>query len=131
LPLAVVDASAVAAILFGEPAADDIVRRLGARELAAPSLLPYEIVSVAGGKVRRGEIPAETAAMALEAFVRVSIALHDPDCLEVFRLTVRTRLTAYDAVYLSLAHSLSADLVTLDAKLAGAWSRLARPRGRR
>jgi predicted nucleic acid-binding protein len=126
VPLAVVDASAVAAILFGEPAADDVVRQLGARELAAPSLLPYEIVSVAGGKVRRGEVSPETAAMALAAFVRVRIVLHEPDCLEVFRLSVRTRLTACDAAYLFLARSLSGDLVTLDEKLAGAWSRLVR-----
>lgn len=122
----VVDASAIAAILFGEPAADDIVARLGANRLAAPSLLPYEIASVAGAKVRRGEVLTETAAMALGVFARVRIALHEPDVLEVFQITVRTRLTAYDAAYLWLARSLSADLVTLDEKLAGAWRRLTR-----
>jgi len=53
LPVAVVDASAIAAILFGEPAADDIVERLGSSQLAAPSLLPYEIVSVASGRGSR------------------------------------------------------------------------------
>ena len=37
---------------------------------------------------------------------------------------VQTRLTAYDAAYLHLAQSLSADLVTLDGKLARVWSRL-------
>lgn len=124
MPVAVVDASAIAAILFGEPAADDIVRRLGGSQLAAPSLLPYEIASVAGGKVRRGEVPTEAAAVALGAFARVRIVLHEPDCLEVFRFTIRTRLTAYDAAYLWLARSLSADLVTLDKKLASAWSSL-------
>jgi predicted nucleic acid-binding protein len=124
VPVAVVDASAIAAILFGEPAADDVVRRLGASQLAAPSLLPYEIVSVAGGKIRRGEVATETAAVALGAFTRVPVALHEPDCIEVFRLTIQTRLTADDAAYLWLARSLQADLVTLDEKLARAWSRL-------
>jgi predicted nucleic acid-binding protein len=123
--VAVVDASAIAAILFGEPAADEVVERLGASGLAAPSLLPYEIVSVASGKVRRGEASAETAETALGAFGRVRIVLHEPNSLEVFRLTGKTRLTAYDAAYLWLAQSLSADLVTLDEKLARAWSRIA------
>ena len=43
---------------------------------------------------------------ALGAFARMRILLHEPDLLEVFRLTVRTRLTAYDAAYLHLAQSL-------------------------
>ena len=84
MPSVVVDASAIAAVLFGEPSADEVAERLGSAQLAAPSLLPYEIVSV----------------------------------------TVRTRLTAYDAAYLHLAQSLSAELVTLDGKLARVWSRL-------
>ena len=61
---------------------------------------------------------------ALGAFARMRILLHDPDLSEVFRLTVQTRLTVYDAAYLHLAQSLSADLVTLDGKLARVWSRL-------
>jgi predicted nucleic acid-binding protein len=124
LPSVVVDASAIAAILFSEPSADEVVERLGSAQLAAPSLLPYEIVSVAGGKVRRGEIPTDTAMTALGAFARMQILLHEPDFSEVFRLTVRTRLTAYHAAYLHLARSLSAELVTLDDKLARVWSRL-------
>lgn len=124
MPVAVVDASAVAAILFGEAGAARVVERLDASQLASPSLLPYEIVSVAGGKVRRGEVSSEIAMQVLGAFARVRIALHEPDCAEVFRLADRTRLTAYDAAYLWLARSLSADLVTLDGKLARAWSRL-------
>jgi predicted nucleic acid-binding protein len=123
LPVAVVDASAVAAILFGEASADAIVDRLGSNRLAAPSLLPYEIVSVAHGKLRRGEVSAELAAMALGAFGRMRIALHEPHVLGLFRLTDRTRLTAYDAAYLWLAQSLSADLVTLDERLAKVWSK--------
>jgi hypothetical protein len=41
------DAPAIAAVLFSEPSADDVVERLVSASLAAPSLLPYEIVSVA------------------------------------------------------------------------------------
>ena len=124
MPSVVVDASAIAAVLFSEPSADEVAERLGSAQLAAPSLLPYQIVSVASGKVRRGEVPSGTAMMALAAFARLRVRLHEPDFSEVFRLTVRTRLTAYDAAYLHLAQSLSAELVTLDDKLARVWSRL-------
>jgi predicted nucleic acid-binding protein len=124
VPVAVVDASAVAAILFGEASAEQIVKQVGSRALAAPSLLPYELASVADGKVRRSELSAEAATVALRAYSLLQIALHDPDLLEVFRIAVRGRLTASDAAYLWLARSLSANLVTLDQKLAKAWVKL-------
>jgi predicted nucleic acid-binding protein len=121
VPVVVVDASVVAAILLGEATAEECVERLDGNELAAPSLLPYEIVSVADGKVRRGEVSTETAAVALGTFTRMHIALHEPDAIELFRLAARTGLTAYDAAYLWLARFLAADLVTLDKKLERAW----------
>jgi len=125
LPLVVVDASVVAAILFGEASAEASVERLEGCDLAAPSLLPYEIVSVAGGKVQRGAVSAEAALGIVGAFRRLSIVLHEPDSLEVFRLTVQTKLTAYDAAYMWLARFLAVDLVTLDKQVERAWSRLA------
>ena len=124
MPVAVVDASAVAAILFGEASAEHIVKKVGSRALAAPSLLPYELASDAEGKVRRSELSAEAATVALRAYSLLPIALHDPDLLEVFRIAVRARLTAYDAAYLWLARSLSANLITLDQKLAKARVKL-------
>ena len=124
MPVAVVDASAVAAILFGEASAEHIVKQLRTHALAAPSLLPYELASVADGKVRRSELSAEAATVALRAYSLLPIALHDPDLLEVFRIAVRARLNAYDAAYLWLARSLSTNLVTLDQKLAKAWAKL-------
>lgn len=117
MPLVVVDASAVAAVVFGEAAAERIVARLEGRQLAAPSLLTYEIVSVAGRKLRRGIVSARTAVVALTTFLRMRITLHEPDSLRMFQLASRTGLTGYDAAYLSLASSLSTELVTLDAKL--------------
>jgi predicted nucleic acid-binding protein len=39
----VVDASALAAILFGEPAAEAVAERLTGARLAAPFLLDYEL----------------------------------------------------------------------------------------
>jgi len=49
----VVDASAIAAIVFNEPASDDVVEQIGGALLVAPSLLPYELANVYVVKVRR------------------------------------------------------------------------------
>ena len=124
MPVIVVDASAVAAILFSESSADRIVEQIGADAPVAPSLLPYELVNVAAHKVRRNELSLEAATIALRAYSDLQIALYDPDLLDVLRITFRARLTAYDAAYLWLARSLSTDLVTLDGKLAKAWAKL-------
>jgi len=53
MPVEVVDASAVAVLLFGEPEAAAVAERLRGCDLAAPTLLPYEIASVCLKKLKR------------------------------------------------------------------------------
>ena len=116
----VVDASALAAVLFGEADAEEVIRDLDGCRLAAPALLSYEIASVCLKKMRRH--PAERAAFA-QAFGRLSelgVAETDVDIDEVLLLAERKRLTSYDASYLWLAVELGAELVTLDRRLAAA-----------
>src|SRR5271154_1972915 len=49
----VVDASALAAVMFNEPAADEIARRVRGATLTAPTLLSYEIVNACVTRLRR------------------------------------------------------------------------------
>ena len=49
----VVDASALAALIFGEPEAEALAERLAASRLTAPSLLDYELANVCLVKIRR------------------------------------------------------------------------------
>jgi predicted nucleic acid-binding protein len=53
MPVKVVDASAVAALLFGEPEAETVADRLDSVRLAAPALLDYELANVCVVKLRR------------------------------------------------------------------------------
>ncbi len=53
MPVKVIDASAVAAILFGEPDADELVNRAQGHVLLAPMRLPVEVASVCVKKCRR------------------------------------------------------------------------------
>ena len=116
----VVDASAVAALLFGEPEAEAIAERLEGARLAAPSLLDFELANVCLTKMRRqpGERDALLAAFRLAQTLRVErIAVDHAVSLD---LAEATGLSAYDASYLWLSRTLRGELVTLDRKLMAA-----------
>lgn len=116
----VVDASALAALIFAEPEADAIVARLEGARLAAPSLLDYELANVCLVKLRRAPDQAKAlrAAYGMAHRLRVETVAIDP--FGVLELAEATGLTAYDASYLWVARSIGAELVTLDRKLAAA-----------
>jgi predicted nucleic acid-binding protein len=117
MPVKVVDASAIGALVFGEPAAEDIAARLSGATLAAPALLAFEIANIAVKKLRRH--PQQRAALlAAHAFsLRLSIEIVAVDTAAVLSVAEETGLTAYDASYLWLARELHSELVTLDAAL--------------
>jgi predicted nucleic acid-binding protein len=120
MSLVVVDASVVAALLFLEPRAENLARQLAGADLAAPSLLPYEIANVAAMKVRRRLIVPAAAANALNLLARLDVRLHPVPALHAFEVAEQTGLTAYDGAYVWLARALGAPLATLDARIANA-----------
>jgi predicted nucleic acid-binding protein len=121
MPIVVADASAIAAIVFVEAEADAVVEMLGSADLAAPTLLSYEIANVATVKLRRRLITRAAAATALALFGRLDVRLHAVDAAAAFEVANETSLTAYDAAYVALARALHADLVTLDVKVERAF----------
>lgn len=116
----VVDASALAALLFGEPKAEAIAERLEGARLAAPALLGFELANVCLTKMRRHpELRGALRAAFLSAD-RLAVETIAVDHVAVLDLAEASGLTAYDASYLWLARTLAAELVTLDRKLAAA-----------
>jgi predicted nucleic acid-binding protein len=120
MPVKVVDASALAALLFGEPEAEAIASQLGDARLVAPSLLGFELTNVCLIKSRRHpeQRSSLTAAFGLRARLAVEEVAVDHD--GALELALTTGLTAYDASYLWLTRQLGAELVTLDKQLATA-----------
>lgn len=116
---AVVDASALAALLFGEPAAEEVSRELGEQQMMAPTLIVYELGSTCWKKVRRSPGQARELEQAYALLGELDLVLHDVDTAGVLALALERDLTFYDAAYLWLARSLSLPLVTLDARLRG------------
>jgi predicted nucleic acid-binding protein len=117
--IAVVDASALAAIVFLEPAAAAARDRLKRHQLAAPRLLVYELINAAVKKLRKhpGQEALIRGGLSKALGEEFDISWSDVDASGVLDLATETRLTAYDASYLWLARCLRAELVTLDAAL--------------
>lgn len=123
----VLDSSLLLSVMLVETDASratEVVRRarqIGAR---APALLPFEMVSVLGVKLRRGVItPVERDAL-LRDLPLYGVVVEPPPPTEVLltaaRLAQQYGLTGYDASYLELAMRLGAELGTFDEALAAA-----------
>lgn len=114
----VVDASAIAAIAFGEAEGPTLWAHIEGETLIAPSLIDYELANVGWKKLRRH--PDRTAEL-LGSLARLSglpITKVNVPVAEVVTLAVNTGLSTYDAAYLWVAMSRDIELVTLDEKLA-------------
>ena len=120
----VVDASAIAAILFDEPAAKVVAPKLHRAILVGPTVLTYELVSVFLKKARRHPADHKVFETMLAMRVRFDIEERRVDPDGVAALAIETALSAYDASYLWLAHKLDVELVTLDRELAAVAGRL-------
>jgi predicted nucleic acid-binding protein len=116
----VVDASAIAAIVFEEPEGDAIRTHLEHNTLIAPHLIDTELANVALVKIRRRLANELLIRTMLSAVPRLDIRHLPIRADEVVALALRTGLSAYDASYLWLALQQDVELVTLDRELARA-----------
>lgn len=116
----VVDASALAALLFGEPEAEAMAERLDGARLVAPGLLAFELANVCLVKTRRHSDQRQALFAGLGLGSRLGVEEIAVDHAGVVELALETSLTAYDASYLWLARHLGAELVTLDRALDAA-----------
>jgi len=107
-------------MVFLEPQAPEIDRRLNGCKLFAPVLLPFEIMSVCLKKIRLHPPRRELILSAFADYRRTTINLLDVNEESVVELGELHRLSAYDASYLWLARHLGVELVTLDIRLAKA-----------
>ena len=118
MPVKVIDASALAALVFGEPEALQVALSIGNDVLVVPPILWLEMANVCWKKMRRFPDQRETvlgshSRLGTLPLREVTIPLH-----EVLLLAEREGLTVYDGCYLWLAQELRTELVTLDKKLA-------------
>jgi predicted nucleic acid-binding protein len=117
MPVKVIDASALAALVFAEPEADKMAQAMAGAKLIAPSLLPYELASVCLKKIHRSPQQAKLLKTAFHMAKRLADETVAVEMGDVIDLARATNLTTYDACYLWLAKAADADLITLDKQL--------------
>jgi predicted nucleic acid-binding protein len=118
----VLDASAAIDWLLQTTAGQLIEKRIYSRNesLAAPHLLDLEVTQVLRRLVRSAEVSTKRAEEAIHDLLELRIARY-PHHLFLQRIwQLRNNLSAYDAVYVGLAESLRATLITRDLRLGSA-----------
>lgn len=116
----IVDASALLAVLMGEPERESILRRTSEATLIAPASLPWEVGNALSAMMRRSRIDGVQAGALATNFARVPIRLVEVDLVTALEVAERHRLYAYDAYFLVCAAVHRAPLLTLDVTLARA-----------
>jgi len=119
----VVDASAAAAVLYNEPEASAVARRLEGARLVAPAIFAFELSNVCLVKCRRHPAQRSLFLAWFRARTRLGVQEVAVDSDAVLDLALTMELTFYDASYLWLARRLGAELVTLDKALHRAAAR--------
>jgi predicted nucleic acid-binding protein len=113
----VVDASALGAVVFGEPQAEEIAGLLKGALLIGPTLLPFEMASICLKKIKAHPSKRALILKAYNASEMLDLEYLEVEYQEVIALAEQTGLTTYDSAYLWLARQTGGLLVTLDAKL--------------
>lgn len=118
----VLDASAMIELLLQTRIGLTVEERVisSAETLHAPHLLDVEVAQVLRRFVRAGSVTPVRGEQAMQDLIDLRIRRypHSPFLQRVWGL--RDNLSAYDALYVALAETLSATLLTCDVKLASA-----------
>ena len=118
----VIDASVLLEILLRTSDSPALEKRvfLPGVSLHAPHLIDIEVAQVLRRYAAAGDLDAGRAQIALDDLYDFPLTRY-PHYLFLPRIwELRHNITAYDAVYITLAEALEAPLLTRDARLAGA-----------
>ena len=118
----VLDASVVLEVLLRMPAGVAVEDRLFSpgETLHAPHVIDVEVAQVLRRRTLAGDVVAERCRAALHDLADFGLTRYPHSFLMQRVWDLRGNLSAYDAVYVALAETLDAPLLTRDRRLAGA-----------
>jgi len=114
MPVTVVDASALGALVFGEPRAEEISAKLSGTQMVAPALLWFELASICMKKIKAHPQLRNHLFDAFLLALHLPIEVIEVDQEQTVRIAIQTGLTTYDASYVWLAREVNGELITLD-----------------
>lgn len=117
-PHLVVDASALVDLLLGEALGAAVANRIDGAVLHAPAHLDAEVLSALGRLHRAGTLEAPVVAEQLAVLAAAPIERHSLAVLLAGAWGRREFVRLADALYVELAVTLGAPLITTDARLA-------------
>jgi predicted nucleic acid-binding protein len=116
----VLDASVVVELLTGSSHAPAVRARLAGHHLHAPAHLDAEVLSALGRLQRGGRLSTRAVTAALRRHATLPVERHLLAALLDGAWARRSNLRLADALYVELADTLGAPLLTTDAALAAA-----------
>ena len=119
------DASAIVEYLFRTDAADAIgaVVEDPDTDVHIPALCDVEVAAAIRRALLRRRMPVDRAEEAVSDYLDMPLIRHGHERLLEPILRRRANFSAYDATYVTLAESLSADLLSADGRLLDAIGR--------
>lgn len=103
-----------------------IIDRCGLDPLHAPSLIDAETSNVMRRLVQKGRVPIPQGTYAIGALAIYPLKRWDHRELLARAWALRDNLSSYDTLYVALAESLDAPLITLDDRMKNAATHRAR-----
>jgi len=113
----VIDASAILAVILGEPERDRVVASASGHNLVGPGSIPWEIGNAFSSMLRQRRVDLEEARRGLAILQSVPIRYVAVDLENAISIAHAKGLYAYDAYYLDCALRHGAPLLTLDRPL--------------
>jgi predicted nucleic acid-binding protein len=120
---AVIDPSAIMAVLLNEPERDALIRATISSILIAPASTPWEIGNALIAGWRRNRLSLDDVSAAWRSFEDIPLRFVDVDISRALAAAARYGLYAYDAYVLEAAEACRVSLLTLDQSLARAAGR--------
>jgi predicted nucleic acid-binding protein len=113
----IIDASALIAVIVGEPERNRIIEITTGNTLIGPGSIPWEIGNAFSAMFKQDRLSLKEAQKGLAIFQSIPLRYVEADFYNVLKLSKNIKMYAYDAYFLDCAIRRKAPLLTLDRNL--------------
>ncbi|MFP3043611.1 type II toxin-antitoxin system VapC family toxin [Treponema primitia] len=121
---ALLDASAIMAIILNEPNRDIVVKLTKGATLLSPEMISFEIGNALISLFKRHKLNETEVLKAYENFTKIPIRTLNPDMGKALKISCNYTIYAYDAYYLETAYRLKLPLITFDKNMAAVGKKM-------